>query len=400
MRGKLGFGISHGVSSQVTTSATNFLTSICAIKFLDTGDFQKWFVYVLSTLAIQGLLRTAVLESDLIQFGLVGDKRKRVIFFASLLPFVLMPLINGFLKSTISEVDFALAIYCALVLIQDATRYKYLAESPKLTLVSDATWFLTIIVLFFLGSLAGEIDLYWFLGLTIAGPLMGCVVFLFLRKPEIEKHRFKAKQLNDSQRKYLLVQSIFGTAVTILIFFVLARYCKADELEKIRIIQTIASPFYALAAGYWLSIVTSKSNNRNLNEVLPRTMRHLFAYLGFLPMVLTGIYFLGKKIDLLFYAEILAMVIVAISVPIVNAITFPTNYILRLLKQYKASMKISLIVSGLFFCSVVYAGNTISAVLYFTLQFISIVVIQSLNIIHCIRIRSSHQEYKIIEDNR
>jgi hypothetical protein len=85
MRGNMSSRISFGVSSQGITSATNFLTSICAIKFLDTGDFQKWFVYVVSTLAIQGVLRTTVLESDLIEFGSVGGKSKRVVFLVSLL---------------------------------------------------------------------------------------------------------------------------------------------------------------------------------------------------------------------------------------------------------------------------------------------------------------------------
>jgi hypothetical protein len=312
----------------------------------------------------------------------------------------MIPLTNGYLRTTISEIDFALAIYCALGLIQDATRYRYLRELPKLTLFSDTAWLSTIVVLFFFGSLAGDIGLYWFLGLTIAGPLLGCSVFLFLSKPEIGTHVFMAKQLAEPQRRYLLVQSIFGTAVTILILFVLARNCTADELKTIRIIQTIASPFYALAAGYWLTVVTSGSNNKNLNEVLPRTIRRLFTYSLCLPMVLTVIYFIGQKIDLHFYSETLALVIIAISVPIVNAITYPTNWILRFLGQYKSSMKISLTVTGLFFCSIVYAGNMISAILYFTLQFLSILVIQSLNIKLCIRIRSSNREYEGMEDNR
>jgi hypothetical protein len=399
MRGKMSSRISFGVSSQGITSATNFLTSICAIKFLDTGDFQKWFVYVVSTLAIQGVLRTTVLESDLIEFGSVGGKSKRVVFLVSLLPFALIPLINGYFKSAISELDFALAIYCALVLIQDATRYKYLGESPKLTLVSDTVWLSTIVVLFLLGVTVGDIDLYWFLGLSIVGPLLGCTVFLFFRKPEIEISRKTIEPLDDSQRGYLLAQSVFGTALTILTLFVLARYCTTSELKTIRIIQTIASPFYALAAGYWLTVVTSKPDDMDLNEILPRTLRNLFAYLVFLPMVLTGIYILGQKFDLRFFTEIISIAIIAISVPIINVITYPTNYILRLLRQYKIPMWITLIFSTFFFCSVVYTGETISAVLYFVLQFVSILAIQCLRLILCIQIRSSNREYKIMEEN-
>ena len=400
MRGKMGSRIGYGVSSQGITSATNFLTSICAIKFLDTGDFQKWFVYVVSTLAIQGVLRTTILEFDLIEFGSVGGKSKRVVFLVSIFPFALMPIINGYFKSTISEMDFALAIYCALVLIQDATRYKYLGEWPKLTLVSDAVWLLTIVVLFLLGVRVGDIDLYWFLGLTIVGPLLGCAVFLFSRKPEIASSRKTIEPLDDSQRGYLLAQSVFGTALTILTLFVLARYCTTSELKTIRIIQTIASPFYALAAGYWLTVVTSKPDDMDLNEMLPRTVRNLFAYLVFLPMVLTGVYILGQKFDLRFYTEIISIAIIAISVPIINVITYPTNYILRLLRQYKIPMWITLIFSTLFFCSVVYTGDTISAILYFVLQFVSILAIQCLRIILCVQIRSSNRDYKIMEDNR
>jgi hypothetical protein len=170
-------------------------------------------------------------------------------------------------------------------------------------------------------------------------------------------------------------------------------------LKTIRIIQTIASPFYALAAGYWLTVVTSKPDDMDLNEILPRTLRNLFAYLVFLPMVLTGIYILGQKFDLRFYTEIISIAIIAISVPIINVITYPTNYILRLLRQYKIPMWITLIFSTFFFCSVVYTGETISAVLYFVLQFVSILAIQCLRIILCIQIRSSNREYKIMEEN-
>lgn len=386
MTRKLGFVFSYRFFSQAITSVTNFVTSICAINYLNPEEFRKWFVYVVSTLAIQGVLRTTVLESDLIDYGKISSIRSRAILIASLFPFVVMLSSYGYSRSSFSDLDIALAIYCTLILIQDVARYRFLSVEPRITLYSDAVWLSVVLILLSVGTFFGLISLFWFLGLSILGPLLGCVVFLMFHKSRIKKSRGKVLRVGDSQRRYLLVQSVFGTLVTLFTLFTLARYCSAGELETIRIIQTIASPFYSLAAAYWLTIVAGQPNTRNFNEDLSRTIRNLAGYLVFLSTVSILIYLLGDKTHFVEVRELVVTMIIAVSVPIVNAITYPTSYILRSRRQYLSTMKISLMVSGLFLCSIIYVGSTISAIVYFFFQLMSIILIQFLNIYVCKRI--------------
>jgi hypothetical protein len=404
MRAKHRFKFGYGFFSQGITSFTNFLTSICAINYLGTEEFQKWFVYVVPTLAIQGVLRTTILESDLIEFGQVAGIRRRAIISASLFPIVLMPIVNGYLKSSISSLDFALAIYCALVLLQDATRYNFLGSSPRLALVSDCIWFCVILALFLVGAVVGGNDLNLFLALTTTGPLLGCAVFLIFKgqrvdRNVIDKTIIARKHFQDSKLRYLFSQSLFGTAVTILTLFILARFCTVDELKTIRIIQTISSPFYALAAAYWLTVVVSKSGTRHLIELIPRIIRNVLLFLVLLPTVLICISFFTKSYKGYLHVEIIPIAIVAISVPVINAITYPTSYFLRLTEKYKGTMINSFIGSGFFLTAVKFAGNEITAMSYFTLQLISILIIQFLNIKLCMHVRSGYLHVEVTKED-
>jgi hypothetical protein len=380
-------------SSQIVSSLTNFVTSVSAIMFLSSGDFRKWYIYVTSTLAIQGVMRTSLFESDLMDFGGIQERHKFLILKVSLLPFLMIPVVSLVLRIEISFVDFALSLYCFSVLVQDACRYVFLGSKPEIALLSDSIWLVSSLVLLSLVIFHKNlIQIPYFLMLTVCGPFFALLcIFLFWKICAGIIIVQGTQRSNDRERRYLAIQSIYGTIIAIVANFIIAKYCSSDQLYIIRVIQAVSSPFQALALAYWLTIVNSGRNSMLVVNVIRMNIARMLRFFLIFGILLYAIEVSSKNFDLDSPADQGKTLLVAISIPIFNAAVYSSTYTLRYFRKYKEMMISSIMVSSAFVFAIVSLKDSLNALVFFLLQFASIIVLQSLYIRLCFSLRNKGQ---------
>lgn len=379
--------------SQNITSLTNFITSVSAIVFLDSADFRKWFIYVSSTLALQGVMRTSVLESDLIDFGRLQKKHYLTILKVSVIPIFLVPAINAFLNTSVSAIDIILSLYGFFILVQDACRYAYLSHKPKYAMLSDSVWLLTALALIMLIISTSLVNISLFLLLVIVGPITSLVVLFVLSRSLTSEHHWQVKIHGKfRERNFLVAQAIYGTMVTVVINFFVAKFCSANELHTIRLIQTISSPFQALASAYWLTIVLKKSESGLVRDIIDKNLTRIVKFIFLLVTIICSFEIFSRNYIRYSNTDDWKTILIAIATPIFNASLYSSTYILRYFKKYKEMMLASIIVSTILLTTIVFYADIINAFSFFVIQFTAIFILQILYLLLCLKIRNNRFE--------
>jgi len=379
--------------SQNTTSLTNFITSVSAIAFLEPADFRKWFIYVSSTLALQGVMRTSVLESDLIDFGRLQKKHYLTILRVSALPIFLVPAINAFLNTSVTTIDIILSLYGFFILVQDACRYAYLSHKPKYAMLSDSVWLLTALILMILIISTSFVDLSVFLSLVILGPITSLVILFVPSRSITSEQQWQVKiQGKIRERNFLVAQAIYGTMVTVVINFFVAKFCSANELHTIRLIQTISSPFQALASAYWLTIILRKSESGFVRDIIRKNLTRIVKFFFLLVAIICSFEIFSRNYIRHSYADDWKTILIAVATPIFNAVLYSSTYILRYFKKYKGMMLLSIFVSTILLITIIFYAKHLTAFSFFIIQFTAIFILQFLYLLLCLEIRNNKYE--------
>ncbi len=379
--------------SQNITSLTNFITSVSAIAFLEPADFRKWFIYVSSTLALQGVMRTSVLESDLIDFGRLQKKHYQTILRVSALPIFLVPAINAFLNTSVTTIDIILSLYGFFILVQDACRYAYLSHKPKYAMLSDSVWLLTALILMMLIISTSFVDLSVFLSLVILGPITSLVILFVPSRSITSEQQWQVKiQGKIRERNFLVAQAIYGTMVTVVINFFVAKFCSANELHTIRLIQTISSPFQALASAYWLTIILRKSESGFVRDIIRKNLTRIVKFIFLLVAIICSFEIFSRNYIRHSYADDWKTILIAVATPIFNAALYSSTYILRYFKKYKEMMLLSIFVSTILLITIIFYAKHLTAFSFFIIQFTAIFILQFLYLLLCLEIRNNKYE--------
>ena len=379
--------------SQNITSLTNFITSVSAIAFLEPADFRKWFIYVSSTLALQGVMRTSVLESDLIDFGRLQKKHYLTILRVSALPIFLVPAINAFLNTSVTTIDIILSLYGFFILVQDACRYAYLSHKPKYAMLSDSVWLLTALILMILIISTSFVDLSVFLSLVILGPITSLVILFVPSRSITSEQQWQVKiQGKIRERNFLVAQAIYGTMVTVVINFFVAKFCSANELHTIRLIQTISSPFQALASAYWLTIILRKSESGFVRDIIRKNLTRIVKFIFLLVAIICSFEIFSRNYIRHSYADDWKTILIAVATPIFNAVLYSSTYILRYFKKYKGMMLLSIFVSTILLITIIFYAKHLTAFSFFIIQFTAIFILQFLYLLLCLEIRNNKYE--------
>jgi len=379
--------------SQNITSLTNFITSVSAIAFLEPADFRKWFIYVSSTLALQGVMRTSVLESDLIDFGRLQKKHYLTILRVSALPIFLVPAINAFLNTSVTTIDIILSLYGFFILVQDACRYAYLSHKPKYAMLSDSVWLLTALILMILIISTSFVDLSVFLSLVILGPITSLVILFVPSRSITNEQQWQVKlQGKIRERNFLVAQAIYGTMVTVVINFFVAKFCSANELHTIRLIQTISSPFQALASAYWLTIILRKSESGFVRDIIRKNLTRIVKFIFLLVAIICSFEIFSRNYIRHSYTDDWKTILIAVATPIFNAVLYSSTYILRYFKKYKGMMLLSIFVSTILLITIIFYAKHLTAFSFFIIQFTAIFILQFLYLLLCLEIRNNKYE--------
>jgi hypothetical protein len=379
--------------SQNITSLTNFITSVSAIAFLEPADFRKWFIYVSSTLALQGVMRTSVLESDLIDFGRLQKKHYLTILRVSALPIFLVPAINAFLNTSVTTIDIILSLYGFFILVQDACRYAYLSHKPKYAMLSDSVWLLTALILMILIISTSFVDLSVFLSLVILGPITSLVILFVPSRSITSEQQWQVKiQGKIRERNFLVAQAIYGTMVTVVINFFVAKFCSANELHTIRLIQTISSPFQALASAYWLTVILRKSESGFVRDIIRKNLTRIVKFIFLLVAIICSFEIFSRNYIRHSYADDWKTILIAVATPIFNAVLYSSTYILRYFKKYKGMMLLSIFVSTILLITIIFYAKHLTAFSFFIIQFTAIFILQFLYLLLCLEIRNNKYE--------
>ena len=128
--------------SQLLSSATSFLGSVIALACLQDSELKKWFLYVGTSMALQGVIRAALLETDLLLYGQVSKRNRILSLLCTLLPFSLLLVVHSFLDLQITFLDLILVITSVLSLVQDMFRYELIRHDRLGVVFADGTWLL------------------------------------------------------------------------------------------------------------------------------------------------------------------------------------------------------------------------------------------------------------------
>ena len=323
-------------SSQAVSSGSNFAISAYAIISFDHSDFLKWCIFSVSTLALQGSLRSIFLESEFSVYGTVRKKNLQICIIVSL--FFVIGLVfacNSILSLQFSATDVFLSMYCFSLLLVDSLRYKYLKFKPKLTLFADLAIFLMACLL--LIAHFGSIHLGVNEALSsMIGVQIGSVAFLlfFGNNSLIEV----SKNQDFYSEKFLGLQSLINLICMVSANFILVRFLSVEQLREFRSIQLFVSPLQSLTLIFWLRSLYGYQEN-SVNRLWMEFMSRLKMGTVITTFTIAGIGFMQIYSDL--SLEQLTAAFLAFAIVMTNVVCMPLNLILRKLNLYKSMAYLS-----------------------------------------------------------
>lgn len=317
--------------SQGISSASNFLNALGCIWILDGEIFKEWLIYSGSTFAVQGILRSTLLEPDLHHKKGLSPRTVRKLRVLCFLPCSLVPIVALVTQSPVHFSDFAIVLFCIFSLAEDGLRYNNLGKSPIIAFKADLIWFLfavTPVLMFVAGANISESQ---FLSFSVFGPVSS---FLFLMRKNQITNGLENNYFKSVDRLYLFLGSTVLTISTITFTTIIARFESEAWLREWRTVVLLISPIQAFSSILWLKNLIESSRLESLESTLKSMRSGLIRAIPFLVAFIAGASFLPELI-LPNAAEIdLTVLIFAISIPVLNAVMYPSNLLMRSMGMY------------------------------------------------------------------
>jgi hypothetical protein len=317
--------------SQGMSSASNFLNALGCLWILDGAEFKKWLIYSGSTFAVQGILRSTLLEPDLHHRKGLSSRTLRKLRILCFLPCLLVPIVAMVTQSTVHVSDLLIVLFCIFSLAEDGLRYNNLGRSPVIAFKADLIWFLftvTPVLLFIFGANFNENQ---FLSFSIFGPISS---FLYLMRKNQISHGMENEYLGSMDRLFLFLGSTVLTISTITFTTLIARFESEAWLREWRTVVLLVSPIQAFSSILWLRKLIESSQNESLENTLRSMRSGLIKSIPVLATFVAGASFLPQLI-LPDTAEIdLTVLFIAMSIPVINAVMYPSNLLMRSMGMY------------------------------------------------------------------
>ena len=260
----MGQGRNNAFLSQIYTSATNFLTSLAAIRFLDGDAFRYWCLFVPGVLILQGFLRSSFYEMNMKTLSQTNIPKVFGYALISSSPF-------GFLLLTTFSIESGLFLittilyYAGLVLIQDFFRYKNLATHVESVAKSDLIWLIFTMTTFLFLNIYQEAPNHVILGIFIIGPVLALTPLMFGVNNQSVGHEasIKIDRTHVSVFIFLfsfttLISGLFLNTYTVINF-------SMSDLQNYRLIFTFIGPLQTVGIAIWTQkIVNSLESDLNI----------------------------------------------------------------------------------------------------------------------------------------
>lgn len=252
----------HAFMSQIISSLTTFLSSVIVLNLLDGSELKKWFLYLIPSLALQGVIRNVYLETDLITYGSVQKKTFDYSAKFALFPLFLYVGLNLILDTRIELIDFIAVIYSMLVIIQDLLRYRLIKSSPKLVLLADLVWAIVFLcILLFTVSFDDKFT-KTILVILLCGPCLSTGILLGKLKRNLRSNNSVAKLMDyPIARGILIINNFVILFSTIVINTLITASFSHDEFYLFRVTQTLISPIQSIGLAIWVSQIIHSTND-------------------------------------------------------------------------------------------------------------------------------------------
>lgn len=309
----------HNISfiSQITTSGTNFLSSIVAVRFLESNDLRIWALYIPITLVIQGIMRAIFYEIDLIR----QKHLSKISLIAFLISILILPSI-GILNMKINQnsnfgVNFEFTLICTLILFQDFLRYTHIMFLPTKVLISDSILFIFSLLSFLmyaLGIKSWSNNSTWsicnLVGLAIA--ISTIVKF----KLELA---FKFQIKTGSYRRLnLFLPNFFLLTSSILTNSFVTLFLNDELLRKFRTLNILQNIFFAIVFAIWFkNISNAHSTKIGINRNISDKKKLLSILYVIFILLITNLFFVESKTFENFYI-LLVLIIVPPTLNLIN----------------------------------------------------------------------------------
>lgn len=328
---RMGHGNNNAFLSQIYTSATNFLTSLAAIRFLDGDAFRYWCLFVPGVLIVQGFLRSSFYEINMKKLSQTNITKVFGYVLVSSSPFGFLLLTKFSIESSLFLIA-TILYYAGLVIIQDFFRYKNLATNVELVAKSDLIWLIFTITTFLFLSIYQEAPNHVILGIFIIGPVFALIPLIFGVNNQYVGNEagMKIDRTHVSVFIFLtgfttLISGLFLNTYTVVNF-------SMSDLQNYRIIFSFIGPVQTVGFAIWTQkIVNSLKSDLN------------FTFEPRRKLILTTLFywvFLFASINLFYQAAIISqslliLAIVAMHPIILNICMYDFQIQLRHCGQYQ-----------------------------------------------------------------
>lgn len=328
--------------SQLISSATSLLGSVIALAALHGSDLKKWFLYVGTSMALQGVIRATLLETDLLLYGHVTKKNRSWSLLCSLLPFTLLLVVHLILDMKLSLLDLILVITSVLSLVQDKLRYELVRNDRLGVVLADATWcFLSIIGLLLVMTPVRHSPLTIY-AILFFGPSISSV-YLHSRRKLMSPQSMNPELKNV--RRYIILQNLSILMFTFFTNLILTKYLSGELFYQFRLIQTVVSPIQSIGLAIWFSkIVHFDKDLKEYTQIFRKSRRLIIFAISYLFIFL--LFILNGKSHSILNVDIIGLLAVMAAgiAPILNIGFYEVSLYIRSKQLNFQTFKVGLLV--------------------------------------------------------
>ncbi len=316
--------------SQLLSSATSFLGSVIALACLQDSELKKWFLYVGTSMALQGVIRAALLETDLLLYGQVSKRNRILSLLCTLLPFSLLLVVNSFLDLQITFLDLILVITSVLSLVQDMLRYELIRHDRLGVVFADGTWLLISFIGLVLAMTAIRHSPLTIYAILLLGPFFASSHLQYRRKLLKQRSPLETNAGIKSSRRYIILQESWTLIITFFTSVILTKYLNGELFYQLRLIQTVVSPIQSFGLAVWFSkIVQFDKNRKQYLKIFRNSQKQIIFAISFFSLFLFCISNTKSLLILSFDVIWLLTVLAAGAAPILNIGFYEISLYLR-----------------------------------------------------------------------
>jgi len=316
--------------SQLLSSATSFLGSVIALACLHDSELKKWFLYFGTSMALQGVIRASLLETDLLLYGHVSKKNRILSLFCTLLPFSLLVIVQSVLDLQLTLLDLILVITSVLSLVQDMLRYEFIRNDRLGVVLADGIWFLISfigLVLVITPIRDAPLTIY---AILLLGPSFSSLHLLFRCKPLEYQSPSESSAGINSTRRYIILQNSWTLIITFVTNVILTKYLSGELFYQFRLIQTSVSPVQSFGLAVWFSkIVQYDKDLKEYSRIFRNSQKLIIFSTSFLLLFLFCTLTTKSLLILSFDVIWLITVLAAATGPILNIGFYEISLYLR-----------------------------------------------------------------------